>query len=387
MRSRVRSYFGKSSKLGTKTQNLVRNISKIDHIKVNSDVEALLLESQLIKRNKPPYNISSKDDSSPYYIHITKEKWPRPIINHQRKGSIAGPFLNRHIPKKILRLFRKISPYCLSKRPVTKPCLYSHIKLCDPCPGFKKDSDLIRYHKNITKLKSLLKGKLSKVSVQLRQEMLGYSSKQNFERAQEIKKNIQALEFIKLQTIHPEEYIVNPNLIDDKRDFSLSSLRKILNAEHNPLHRIEMYDVAHLSGTSAAASMTVAINGEVNPKYFRHFRIKYSKSNSDVDMMYETISRRLKRKDWPTPDLIVLDGGKSQLSIIKRLSPNISNLPMIIGLAKKFETIVVPNNSKFVEIHLPKSHKGLLLLMHLRDEAHRFSRRLHLNYRQRSILT
>ena len=145
-----------------------------------------------------------------------------------------------------------------------------------------------------------------------------------------------------------------------------------------------MFDIAHLSGTAATAAMTVAQAGDIDSKYFRHFKIKSAKPTSDVDMMAEIISRRLKRADWPWPDLIVLDGGVSQLSILH----NLTSHPPIIGLAKQFETIIIPQeNGEYKELRLSKSNKGLLLLMHLRDQAHRFSRRLHHHQRSKSFLT
>src|SRR3989344_8669144 len=120
LRDRVRSYFAPPEKLGPKTARLVSEIHSIEHIEVGSEVEALLLESRLIKKFQPPFNISSKDDKSPYYIHLTREDYPRPVLNHESDKSVAGPFRNGYTAKSVLRSFRKIAPFCSSPRPVRR---------------------------------------------------------------------------------------------------------------------------------------------------------------------------------------------------------------------------------------------------------------------------
>ncbi len=377
-----------------KTRSLVSQIAFIDHIPVGSEVEALLLESRLIKKFRPYYNIASKDDKSPYYIHLTSEIWPRPVINHISLSCIAGPFLNRYIPARILKYFRHIAPYCLSPRPVRKTCLYSHLGLCKPCPGSFNPSQ-IEYHKNILRLRRLLTGQFSRVRSQLIKKMTFYSRRQDYEQAQLLKNQLAYLDQLLTRPVSPDDYLVNPNLISDRQHQSLVSLMSSLSTLHlpagrhglvlSPGFRIEMYDIAHLSGTAASGAMTVAIDGQVSPFHYRHFKIKYSQTDSDVDMLAEVLSRRLKRTDWPKPDLIVLDGGVPQLHALRSLG-EVRSIPYI-SLAKQNETIIVPVNDTYQEINLPKSHPGLLLLMQLRDEAHRFSRRLHHKMRKRVLLS
>ena len=363
-------------------------ISHVDHIRVESETEALLLESRLIKKFKPPFNIVSKDDTAPYYIHVSNEMWPRPFISHNSNKSLAGPFLNRRIPKRILISFRKICPYCTAPRPVGRPCLYAHLDLCSPCPGSGNEADLPLYLNNIRRLKKLLAGNFSFVKSQLQKEIKVCVIRLEYEKAAKIKSQLEALRFLENRPVSPEEYLVNPNLVQDTRKQAIDSLYMVLKPHFPSLKaigRIEMFDIAHLAGTSATAAMTVVSGGEINPRLFRHFSIKYSQSNSDVDMMAEILSRRLKRADWPKPDLIVLDGGKSQLhaagSILRSL-----NIPCM-ALAKRNESLYLSLGRDFKNILLPEDHPGLLLLMRLRDEAHRFSRRLHHLHRSRSFLT
>lgn len=340
-------------------------INTIDHIPVQSELEALLLESRLIKKFLPPYNIASRDDKSPYYIRITREPFPKPVINHEPKSAVAGPFLNRLIPSRILNQLRRITPYCTAPRPVKRPCLYSHMGLCNPCPATGNQPG---YLQNISRLKKLLHSRFSSIKSELTHQMKSASYAQDYEKAEEIKKSLVSLDYLLNTPVRPDEYIANPNLISDRNQEALESLKHILPGE---LNRIEFYDNAHLSGTHPTSAMTVAIDGEITPRNYRHFTLHAS---DDVSMMKEVLTRRLKT-DWPAPDLIVLDGGLPQLSIVNWKIPT-------IALGKR-EEIIYFTDSK--QIKLPKDHPGLLLLMRIRDEAHRFSRRLHHKHRASMI--
>lgn len=364
LRSRVRSYF--TFRLGPKTAALVSQINTIDHIPVQSELEALLLESRLIKKFLPPYNIASRDDKSPYYIHITQEAYPKPVINHDPNRAEAGPFLSGLIARRILSQLRRVTPYCTAPRPVKRPCLYSHMGLCNPCPA---TGNTTAYLDNIIKLKQLLRGHFKLVKTSLTGQMKAASKSLDYEKAGEIKMSLDALDYLLNKPIRPDDYIANPNLISDRSQQALESLKHIL---PGGLNRIEFYDNAHLSGTHPASAMTVAIDGEITPRNYRHFTLHTS---DDISMMQEVLNRRLKRGDWPKPDLIVLDGGLPQLSIVNWKIPT-------IALAKREEIIYFTDNK---QIKLPKSHPGLQLLMRLRDEAHRFSRRLHHKHRASMI--
>lgn len=345
LRQRVRSYFQPPTKLGPKTAQLVSNIASVDYIEVNSEIEALLLESRLIKKFHPQYNIASKDGTSPYYIHISREKFPKPKINHLPQGSIAGPFLSGLLARKILRALRRAAPYHSES-----PCFYRHLGLCHPCPD-EPHTNPADYRKNITRLKKLLRGQFKTV---MRQAI----KTQDFETAA-------TLRDLSYKPTSPEQYVTNPNLISDQRLETLQSLRTVLGTW--PLARIEMYDVANLSNTAVTGAMTVAIDGQLSSRHYRHFTLQ--SGSSDVDRLKEMLIRRLKT-DWPVPDLIVLDGGKPQLSIVDWSIPT-------IALAKQDETIYTSSS----QIKLPRTHPGLQLLQRLRDEAHRFSRRLHHHHR------
>lgn len=204
--------------------------------------------------------------------------------------------------------------------------------------------------------------------------MLSHSRRQEYEQAATIKGQLQNLQYLLQTPISPEEYIQNPNLTQDLRRESLEALGNALNIL--PPQRIEMYDIANLSGTAATGAMTVAIDGEINSRWFRHFTIKTKSTPDDVGMLSEMLTRRLNRANWPLPDLIVLDGGRSQLSIVTWTIPSIS-------LAKQHDIIHTTTGH---EIKLPKTHPGLHLLQRLRNEAHRFSRRLHHKHRSKNLV-
>lgn len=363
LKNRVKSYFQSPVLLGPKTANLVAQINSIEYIEVNSEIEALLLESTLIKKFKPKYNIAAKDDKSPYYIHITKDKYPKPIVNHIQEKSISGPFLSGFVARNILRQFRYIAPYCTSRHPEI-PCFYTHLGLCDP--------DLTNYRQNILKLKKLLRGNFAKVKSELTNLMQVSSKNHEYEKAREYRDKLKNLEYLLLKPVSADEYIVNPNLVDDKRQESLRALHLALSTW--PLARIEMFDISNLTGTSATGAMTVALEGQLSPREYRHFTIHQDNPN-DVEMMREMLMRRLNRGDWPKPDLIILDGGKAQLSIVNWDIPT-------YGLAKQDEILIDIGGN---EIKLKRTNPGLQLLQRLRDEAHRFSRRLHHKHRSATI--
>ncbi|KKU56480.1 MAG: hypothetical protein UX78_C0007G0006 [Candidatus Amesbacteria bacterium GW2011_GWA2_47_11] len=193
--------------------------------------------------------------------------------------------------------------------------------------------------------------------------MLLCAKKMDFEAASLLRDRISALNQLRSTPVSADEYLANPNLVQDQRQQALNSLRSAINHEFitdNPLHRIEMYDVSHLRGQSATAAMTVAYDGYVNSRLYRHFTIKKAPSDNDVGMLTEVLDRRLRRTDWPPPDLIVLDGGRPQLSIIPSLKHITYNLPPIIALAKREETIIIPLSSGFKEIRLDRVKKRSL---------------------------
>lgn len=362
LKSRLLSYF--QVNLGVKTRNMVKQADKVTFIKVASELESLLLEANLIKIYKPKFNTLLKDDKHALYIVITKEKFPRVITS--RKSGDYGPFPNSTNVKTILKLIRKIFPFSDHKIG-KKPCLYSHLGLCNPCPNISLDNK--EYMKNIRNIKLVLSRKFNKVRTNLEKEMNLLSYQQKFEDAKLIYDKIKALDYITQERIPEENFLKNPNLTEDIRRNELEALTSLLNLKN--LKRIECFDVAHLSGSSATASMVVAINGEMEHQYYRHFKIKQSNKQSDYDSMREIAKRRTHHlEDWGKPDLIIVDGGLGQVKIFNREFIKL-NIP-IVGIAKSPDRLVFANGDK-----IKLQGETLQLISRIRDEAHRFARRLH----------
>lgn len=374
LKNRIKSYFQPIQKLGPKTANLVSQIKNVEYISVQSEIESLLLEAKLIKKFKPKYNIISKDGKSEYYINLSKDTYPIPIINHLSNDSIAGPFLNSLVPKKILRQLRKIVPFCTTKI-ANRPCMHSHLGLCNPCPHDLTPNKAL-YLQNISRLKRLLSGKFSDVTQELKKQMSIASKNKDFEKAGVYRDKLRNLDYLLQTPIPADEYIVNPNLLEDKGREAIQELISNFKLQISNLHRIEMFDIANLSGTAATGAMTVAINGQLTPNEYRHFTIRKIDTPNDVEMMREMLTRRLARQDWPKPDLIILDGGMGQLSIFN------SGGITVVALAKHEEIIFTQKGDR---IKLERNNPGLQLLQRLRDEAHRFSRRLHHKHRSATI--
>lgn len=388
LKKRVSSYF-KTKDLGEKTNQLVSQINKIKIIPVSSELDAFLLEERLIKKYKPKYNLKLQDDKYFFSVKITiKDKYPKIFLVRKEleDGSkYFGPYTNSSSLKTTLKIIRKIFPYQNVINHPNKLCFYNHLGLC-PCPYITKDSN---YKKNIKYIINFLNGNTNKIVKQLEKERDSYSYKEDFEQAKIIQNKINAINNISLPIHKPREYEENPNLKFDVINNQLNQLKDILNTNKifvKDLIRIEAFDISNISGKHAVGSMVVFINGEKNTSLYRRFKIKgdYNDKPNDFIMLQEIIERRLKRKEWQTPSLIIIDGGKGQVSsVLKVLKKLEFNIP-IIGLAKREETII---SSNLNEIKLAKNSTPLLLIMRIRDEAHRFAITYHKKIRSKSIFS
>lgn len=394
LKRRVDSYF--DLHLERKTTKMISQAKYLSIIKVNSELEALLLESNLIRKYMPQYNIQAKDDKHPLYIRITKENYPRVItarkISETEKNlAFFGPFPNSSNVKSVLRMLRRIFPYSDHKMG-KRGCLYSHIGLCDPCPNeiVQKTENLRQkkltkqYFKNIRRVRNILSGNFNAVRKEMIKEMEGYSKKQEYEKASEVRNKIRILDYITQPRLPTEFYMQNPNLVEDLRNIELAELKRILTKSNlviKKLNRIECFDVAHLAGSSAAASMVTFINGEPDKTDYRHFRIRQRKGNSDIGSLKEVITRRLKHiEDWGRPDLIIVDGGKGQVNAFtKILNSNDLDIP-VIGIAKNPDRLITG------DLKVKLQGGALHLLSRIRDEAHRFAGVYHHKLFSRSLL-
>lgn len=380
---RVSQYFQRDDALGYKTNQLVSQIADVSYQVVNSEIEALVLESSLIKQYRPKFNSQLKDDKSYVYITITKDKFPliHPAFksNLNNKNIFFGPFPDSPSVKSLLKTIRTIFPY-YSKPHGNKLCLYCHLGLC---PG--PNPDIKEYRNNISNIKKILNGHFQKLLSQLKKEMIYFSKSQDFENAVLRRDQINSLNYVISGWKSINHLYQSVEFKEDQVQKSLAELKLTLKPYFSNLKeikRIEGYDISNLGSKYFVGSMVVFQKDKLDSKEYRQFKINFKDTPDDQFMIKEIIYRRLKHPEWGNPDLILVDGGKPQVAAanqaLKLLEGKI--IP-IIGLAKKFETIVINQNNNWVEINLPKNSPSLLLLQQLRDEAHRFANR----YRKKLI--
>lgn len=365
---RVSSYFNVKPD-NSKTAALVEKIKKLETIEVLSELEALILEANLIKKYLPPYNIRLTDDKDYLYIKITNEDFPKVLTARKKELEDAkeyfGPFPSGSTVRNTLKKLRRIFPWCsgVSSWYKGKPCFYYHLGLCPGSCAGKVDKK--EYSKNITRLSQFLQGKTTQVINDLHGEMEQASKNLEFEKAQSIKKTITGLEYL-TQVNNAQVYLENPNFVEDQNKQALEGLKHDLNLSKLP-ERVECYDISNLQGKQAVGSLVVLTHGEIDKKWYRRFKIIQENKPNDVGMMKEILQRRMKHKEWPTPDLILVDGGRGQTNAIKSQVP-------VFGLAKRMEWLYPPEGEV---IKLPKSSPSLLLLQKIRNEAHRFALAYH----------
>lgn len=375
LRSRVKSYYAKDHGRGPRIDLMLEAARDIKIIETDSEIEALLLEAELIKKIKPKFNVSLKDDKSFLILEFSKDQFPRlDLIRSKEKELLGksmrysyGPYPSGDLLKSSLKYLRKLFPYrdcseskykIYAKRGRT--CLYGDLKLClGPCANEVSESD---YKDQLSYLKQFLKGKKARILISLNKEMARFAKKQRYEEAAVIRNKIYALE-------HLREVAIGI------KDDTFSSTKIIFN-------RIECYDISNIMGQYAVGSMSVMERGEKNKSQYRKFKIKYVSGANDVAMIKEVLIRRF-RNDWPSPDLLVIDGGQPQLNAavetLKRLRINIPIVSIAKGAKRDKNEFRYsnPDMARYIKA-TPEAQKAIIVA---RDEAHRFAikyyRKLH----------
>lgn len=392
LKKRVSSYFSNRA-LDAKTIKLVNAVRNIETIQVASEIEAFLLESSLIKKHKPFYNIKLIDDKSYPMVEITTGNNPSLTITRKRTDKNAkyfGPYSDTTALKTVLKLVRRIFPYQSVKNHPKRKCLYYHLNLC-PCV-LSNPEKMQEYKKNLKNIERFLDGKKEEVLKHLISERNVYSSSEEFEKALEVQLRIERIELITSTTYDPFHYMDKPDFYFERIEREVASLNDILKKYYDNLGnltRIECYDISNISGKQATGSMVVFLNGDKAAKEYRRFKIRTKDTPDDFHMMKEMLSRRL-GNEWPVPQLIVIDGGKGQVGAALKALANVGRRIPVIGLAKREEIIVIPlkkpGGVEFLEIKLPHSTPGINLLRRIRDEAHRFAITYHRLLRKKAML-
>ena len=396
--NRVSSYFLTTT--DEKPLQLRKVAVSISLILTDSEFNALLLESSLIKKHRPKYNIIHKDDKHYLYIKITSgDEFPRVFTSRKEddsKSTYFGPFPRSQSVHETLQIVRKIIPFCGQKRIGKKPCFYAHLHLCNPCPSFivqqpKEKREILKrtYRSAIFHLIALLSGRHKKVATVLRREMERLSWAEKFEEAGLILNKLRYLESITTTHHRIGSYLENPDFLVEEQMREVVSLQEKLQPYFPDLKeivRLECFDISNLFGHDAVGSMVVFINGTQEKREYKRFRIKTIKGANDPAMMKEVLMRRFAHlNDWGMPDLIVVDGGKTQLARARQAIGEMNLTIPVVGLAKRLEQIVIAQKNGFILLTIPHSTPGLNLLRRLRDEAHRFAITYHRKLRSFSF--
>ncbi|MEK7599767.1 MAG: excinuclease ABC subunit UvrC [Patescibacteria group bacterium] len=394
LRNRVRQYFQKSRGRDPKTEALVAEIVDIDWMVVDSEVEALFLEAELIRRYMPRYNILLRDDKALSYIRIDYDS-DYPTVSTTRRplddgAKYFGPYFSTQAVRQSLKLLRRAFPFA-TKRMVgqKRASLHYHLGLD---PGLEEGrTSLEDYRANLRKLIAIIEGRRKTIIKELERDMKRAAKVQDFEQATKLRNQLFALQNLNKQVVFSDK-----EFLDISKDHALNELVNLLSIDKFP-QRIEGYDISHMQGTDVVASMVVFTNGVSNKSEYRKFKTKID-HNNDFYNMNETIRRRFSdknRKAWGLPSLVLIDGGKGQLdaATAARDDQGASQIPFI-GLAKREEQIVIQKDKSglvlnqeylhklggffsesddFILVNLPHSTNLIKLLQRIRDESHRFA--------------
>ena len=401
LRERVKNHFQQPS---YRDYLFLDKVKRVGYIKTNSEIEALILEANLIKKYQPKYNILWRDDKNYFFVGITKEDFPRIFITHQPKPlssnfhdrekwrtKYIGPFVEGKALKQTLKILRKIFPYRSCSKIPKRPCLWYHLNYClGPCLLRSKfikemalDSLKIKKvsQKNVQRIMKMLKEGKASVLRDLKKEMKEAAKNQEFEEAAKMRDQIEALKRI----------IKHTKIFEIKTEMKEWSeiekkLKEILKTKRE-ISRIEAYDISQIHGNFAVGSMVTFLKGVPEKSFYRRFKIKFTKIPSDVHMIKEVLKRRLKHKKWGVPDLFLIDGGRAQLNAVMESKTKIPTFKKTrtIALAKKENKLFIEGQKESIFLKdLPKEIFNLI--SQLRDEAHRFAISYHKKLREKSLI-
>lgn len=409
LRERVKQYFAATRELGPRIERMVNKIKDVEFVITDSELEALVLETNLIKRYKPKYNVLRKDDKNYMYLRLDhKQSFPKFEYLREKpqdKAKYWGPYMNGGPIKKTLKLLREIFPYRTCNRKIVekngkitssdpKPCLYYFLGLCQaPCAGFITSSE---YKASIKNIEKYLDNRLSLIIEQLEVKMKHAAGEKDFELAAEIRDKIQDLKYISQKVdVDPrtDEHIFR-KIKSTQNYLALSQLLDLIDKtiESKSGFKIECYDISNIQGTNAVGSMVVFIDGMPQKRLYRKFRIKTKSTPDDFGMLQEVLKRRFKKDNSESkdesfnrkPDLIVIDGGKGQLSAVDSVMKELGIELPLVGLAKRNEDIFKIEVGEFIKIELPKGSEARFLMQRIRDETHRFGIDYHRKLREKA---
>ncbi|MEK7520201.1 MAG: GIY-YIG nuclease family protein [Patescibacteria group bacterium] len=391
LRVRLRQYFQAGDDRLRKTSRMLEEATTLSWNVCASEADALITEAQLIKKYTPKFNVILRDDKQYLYVGITKgEPYPRIFLTHQPakiskqnlggQTRFIGPFTSGYAVKEIMRLLRRVYPYCTCRAGLKRPCLQYQLGRC--LGATAKPETRPQTKRNVNAIAAILSGRRQSLACSVERSMRTASRAQEFQKAHRYKTQLDMLRDIFehrgfLTDITP---LRRPpaawSAVEEK-------LRNVSRAPHF-IRRVECYDISNISGKYAVGSMVVFENGIPAKSEYRKFRIKFSGDTpDDPKMMREVLARRIKHAEWPTPDLIIVDGGKTQLNAALAVLPPKQT---VIALAKRNEELRTPSRT----LPIPAASFGepvLHFVQQIRDEAHRFAITYHKKLRSQSVLT
>ena len=394
LRNRVRNYFqrGTLRSADAKIRGLIKSIDDFDFLIVRSDADAVLTEGRMIKEYRPRYNTSFKDDKRFLLLRMNRnDPWPGLHLCRIRRNdgsTYFGPYASAASARAAKDFTEKRFGLrqCSPRKPdesTYKHCMADIIRHCSaPCIG---KVDRAAYLEQMDEAAAFLRGERGDILKELQAEMEAASGELNFERAAILRDTLMLLRRAVKQRASGLKSLATKS--DEGRE-GLLQLQTALRLPTLP-RVIETFDISNISGTSATASMVVAVDGLPAKNRYRMFRIKTVVGPDDPGMMAEATHRRYKRlldENKPLPDLIVFDGGITQLRA-GRAELDLLGLQRIptVGLAKRYEEVYWDITNKSAPLRLPLDSPGLRVLTNIRDEAHRFALTYHRKIREKRI--
>ncbi|MCH7527649.1 MAG: excinuclease ABC subunit UvrC, partial [Planctomycetes bacterium] len=391
LRSRVSSYFQPSADLlntrGPEIARMATMVVDIDFLDCDTEVDAVLKESRLIKDIIPPFNVQFKDDKTFPYLEITtSDDFPGVYVTRtpRLKGSkLYGPFSSASSLRDALNALQKVFKYRTCEleireddesRRFFRPCLLHAINQCTaPCAALISKED---YKRDIGRLKKFMASKRSVVLRQMKKEMAAAAQVQEYEEAARLRDRIKAIKSLALsgdvaEDVQPEVFYVDPRK-------GLEKLADLLGME-SPPRCVEGIDIANLMGDETVGSLVCFIDGKPFKNGYRRFQIKTVQGTDDYASIREVVTRRYRYAgdgEELYPDVILIDGGLGQLhAALKAFSDMDIHPPMVISLAKRMEEVYIQARS--TPVRLSRNNEALRILQQVRDEAHRFAQHYH----------
>lgn len=359
LRNRVKSYL--KPKTFRPIEVFIETIDEVQWKVVDSVIESLILEANYIKKLKPKYNIKEKDDKSWNFLVITKDEFPKlkavreNNLNDKDYKYIFGPYAGIKISQ-VLKILHNLFYISRCEPNQEKPCFDYQLKRClGVC---KNEIDSKTYTKKVIKpLVSFLKGNKKTLISSLEKEMKKYAKEKNFEEALRIRNQIFSL-----------KKIVDFSLLD----------KSFIEDQRKETKRVEAYDISNLGSEVMVGGMVALENNHFVD--YKKFKIKKVKTQSDTDCLKEVIERRFNHSEWQFPDLLLIDGGRSQINAVKKaLKYDIPILGIAKGEKRNKDELIYSTMGDWIE-------KNKNMLLRLRDEVHRFSINYQRNLKRKSFL-